>query len=406
MGEMRASRVARAAALAADGDPGRAELFLETLDPKLSEEQKAQAVAVHEAVELAVLHQRRGQRMDPDAYEASLLKSADQGALGRRRGLLLKAYTAADLMRAKFPAREPLLYYGDVVGLRAGYIAQASAPTGVGKTWFLLSLAIAAAVGNVRVMGWISTRPIRVLYIDGEMPAEALRGRIRTVCGMLGVDVGMLSNLTLLASDWQDEFIPRLDTPEGQEAVEDYVTAADLVIIDNRSCLFDAEGESKTEAWAPAQEWLLSLRRRGKAVFLAHHAGRNGQPRGMSKPEDAMDVHLLLERPEGAQGGATFTTTWKKCRALERLPEPQTWSLTADGWSDGTNAPPRDKWDVLRDRVLEYLVGQQMTGGATKNRIKTNVRGGRSSDVLAVVAELDAEGRIRDVGDGRFVVVR
>ena len=35
-----------------------------------------------------------------------------------------------------------------------------------------------------------------------------------------------------------------------------FVDAADLVILDNRSCLFDPEGEKDASAWQPAQEWL------------------------------------------------------------------------------------------------------------------------------------------------------
>ena len=60
--------------------------------------------------------------------------------------------------------------------------------------------------------------------------------------------------------------MPRLDTPEGQAALAPFIARAGLVFLDNRLCLFDPEGEKDATAWQPAQDWLLALRRRGKAV--------------------------------------------------------------------------------------------------------------------------------------------
>ena len=68
------------------------------------------------------------------------------------------------------------------------------------------------------------------------------------------------------------------------------VAEAEVIILDGRSCLFDPEAETDPSAWQPAADWLLSLRRRGKAVLLAHHANRLGGARGHSRPEDMLDV--------------------------------------------------------------------------------------------------------------------
>src|SRR6185295_5195824 len=108
----------------------------------------------------------------------------------------------------------------------------------------------------------------------------------------------------------------RLDTEEGQQFIEPVVDAADLVILDNRSCLFDPEGEKDPTAWQPAQDWLLSLRRRGKAVLLGHHSNRQGGARGHSKSEDPMNLLVRLTRPEdySQEQGARFLVTFDKCR--------------------------------------------------------------------------------------------
>ena len=49
----------------------------------------------------------------------------------------------------------------------------------------------------------------------------------------------------------------------------------------------------------PAQDWLLSLRRRRKAVILVHHSNRQGRARWTHKPEDVMDLLVKLSRPDG-----------------------------------------------------------------------------------------------------------
>jgi len=78
----------------------------------------------------------------------------------------------------------------------------------------------------------------------------------------------------VLAADWQQNFLPRLDTHAGQLALEPFIEQAELVMLDNRSCLFDPEGEKDPTAWQATQEWLLSLRRPGKAVLMRQHVPR------------------------------------------------------------------------------------------------------------------------------------
>lgn len=102
-----------------------------------------------------------------------------------------------------------------------------------------------------------------------------------------------------LAADWQDGYLPRLDTLPGRLAIEPFVAQADFIILDNRSSLFDPEAEKDPTAWQPAQDSLLSLRRRRKAVLIVHHSNRMGGARGHSKPEDVMELLIKLTRPEG-----------------------------------------------------------------------------------------------------------
>jgi RecA-family ATPase len=52
-----------------------------------------------------------------------------------------------------------------------------AADTGLGKTMVSLAMALAMSQGR-DFLHWGSARPARVLYLDGEMPAELLKQRI------------------------------------------------------------------------------------------------------------------------------------------------------------------------------------------------------------------------------------
>ena len=88
-----------------------------------------------------------------------------------------------------------------------------------------------------------------------------------------------------------------------------------LVIIDNISCLFSGLRESSKDDWETITPWLLSMRRRGVAVVLVHHAGKGGDQRGTSGREDMLDSVIRLDRPHGASNeGAKFIVRFTKCR--------------------------------------------------------------------------------------------
>jgi len=119
--------------------------------------------------------------------------------------------------------------------------------------------------------------------------------RGNNLCERLGLSADV--PVTVVAQDWQERFLPRLDTPEGQLLLDPFIDAHDVIILDNRSCLFDSAGEKDPIVWRKAQDWLLSLRRRGKAVLMGHHANRLGGARGLSNAEDPLNLIVQLARP-------------------------------------------------------------------------------------------------------------
>ena len=238
----------------------------------------------------------------------------------------------AELAANRFADRRTLLSRTGTPILKAGHLAQVFAPRGTGKSWYLRTLALIAATGT-DALDFSAPEPCRVLEIDGEMDSREIQERDRVLGDAL--NVLPTDNLVTIAADWQDEYLPRLDTVAGQELVEPFVADANLVILDNRSCLFDPESEKDPTAWTAAQDWLLSLRRRGKAVVLAHHTNRQGGARGHSRPEDVMNLLVRLVRPDDyhADQGARFRVEFEKCRgAYGAAIAAFTAQLTARGW--------------------------------------------------------------------------
>ncbi len=191
------------------------------------------------------------------------------------------------------------------------------APRGVGKTHFNLAVAYALATGG-RFAKWAAPKPRKVLYLDGELPGIVMQRRLLMHCPTVEPQVGFLRVFTPdLLPDGRA--LPDLSTYEGQEEIEAMIDDdTDVVIVDNLSCWARSGRENEAESWLPVADWILSLRRRGMAVILTHHAGKGGQQRGTSKREDLLDVVIGLSRPSDYEPsqGAVFVAEFTKARNL------------------------------------------------------------------------------------------
>lgn len=294
------------------------------------------------------------------SYDLRRLALDPDTAGGERERVRGLALSLADLEAYQFAPRRALLCRGQDPILREGHLWQVAGTRGLGKTWLLQTLALLAASG-AEALGLHAPEPCRVLYVDGEMGCEEIQARFAKLRKVLKVDLA--APLTVLAADWQRDFLPRLDTAEGQEYVSPFVAEADLIILDNRSCLFDAEGENEPTGFQPAQDFLLSLRRRRKAVITGHHANRMGTARGHSKAEDLLNVSLLLSRPEGyvADQGARFVVTFDKARGIfGAAAAPFVAALTEDGWA--LESSEAVEADGVRGKLREYLAAAAQAG--------------------------------------------
>lgn len=254
-------------------------------------------------------------RMDPGQPDATTFVACnlpsyrDEHAHG---SAALCALTASELLAHPFPVQEPIL----APWLLSQSLSMIHAWRGVGKTHVALNIAVAVSTGG-SFLRWKAPRARNVLYVDGEMPGYAIQGRVRALMASKGLETNQVDRLRFVTPDAINGPMPDLVSRSGQLAIENLAADTDLIVLDNISTLFRANGaENEAESWRVPQEWALKLRQRGKAVLFIHHSGKNGGQRGSSKREDTLDVviHLRNSADHCPADGARFELHFEKFR--------------------------------------------------------------------------------------------
>lgn len=252
------------------------------------------------AADLARLEAATRQRVQPQRKE-------------KHPTLRVVAVDAGDLLTANFPPREMLL----APWLQSQSLSMIYAWRGVGKTHVALGIAYALASGGA-FLGWRAEQPVRVLYVDGELPGASLRDRVARIVASSDTEA-VAGFLHFVTPDLQqDGLMPNLAEQEGQAAIDEVLGDAKVIIIDNLSCLVRAPKENEADGWLPVQDWALRMRATGRSVIFIHHAGKGGQQRGTSKREDLLDVVMVLKRPLDFKPdqGARFEIHFEKARSM------------------------------------------------------------------------------------------
>ena len=223
----------------------------------------------------------------------------------------IKVLTLGEFLSIQIPQREAILS----PWLLTQSLNMVHSYRGIGKTHALLGIGYAVATGGA-FLTWRADRPRRVLYLDGEMPARALRDRLAALVESDDREFDP-TMFRIVTPDLQDGPMPDLATAEGQMLVETIIDGAELIIVDNISTLVRAtERENDAESWREAGTWALRMRQRGRAVLFGHHDGKGGQQRGTSKREDTLDTVIQLKHPADytPNQGARFEVHFRKFR--------------------------------------------------------------------------------------------
>jgi hypothetical protein len=273
--------------------------------------------------------------------------------------------------------------------------------TGLGKTLLGIAIAAAAASGS-DFLTWKAYRPVKVLYVDGEMPAELIKPRAIDAMRRLGAASIPPGNLMIFGRDIEAEarqvcpalppFAP-LNTDAGRAflmALIKAVGGVDLIIFDNVMSLL--EGDQKDElAWSAVLDLVsqLTVMRIGQ-LWLDHTGHNNDRQYGSSTKAwrfDAVGVMAPIREDDQTEddgpGGATgFTLSFDHPgKARRRTPEnwkqfqPMTVRLLDDEWiwEPLSDAKKQGKGHALKpsaqaqyDALLDAIVVSGTPGQTTR----------------------------------------
>ena len=214
--------------------------------------------------------------------------------------------------------------------------------TGLGKSWYSLSLALAVAGGGDFV-GYKAPKPRKVLYLDGEMSLEDLQDRINSLIQKMKLDVNIVNkHFKLVARTFQDykKYLPDLNNPEQNQMILEIVRENDieLVIFDNYSTLVTSvEDENSASSFNNVMNLLQELSKCKCASVLVHHANKGNASssyRGSSKMAVLMESIIKLDENSNSNfDQVSFKVEFEKFRQ-QHTPETTTriLTLTGDGW--------------------------------------------------------------------------
>lgn len=226
---------------------------------------------------------------------------------GNREEFLLSAWLDLDI-----PPRDHLL--GGVLCTTSRMLLIGE--TGIGKTLCANEIGGGIASGN-GALGWAGQRIGRVMFLDGEMPAETFKERSELIAERHGRDIPFYGyNRDRL----RDDEMPPLNTEPGQKWLwnEIEIIKPDVIFFDSIMCLLT--GDIKTpEAWAPVLPLVRGLSAKRIAQVWLHHANDIGRAFGDKTREWQMDTVASLAKLAKVEGNAE-AIGWKFTKTRLKTP--------------------------------------------------------------------------------------
>jgi hypothetical protein len=203
--------------------------------------------------------------------------------------------------------------------LQPGTLAMIFSARGLGKT--MLAIVIALCITHkVSIGSWVTETVAGCLYVDAEMRSDELQKRLRGLPAGLPDECAPLTILSSELMQRQGWPRPNLVDPKWREAISSYLKHGTykVLILDNLASLTPSIDENNKKEWDPINQWLLSIRFQGIAVIFVHHAGKGGDPRGISAREDNIDFTIKLSKPTGyrEEDGCRFDVAFTKARSV------------------------------------------------------------------------------------------
>lgn len=208
---------------------------------------------------------------------------------------------------------------------------------GLGKTWASLHLAIELSRGGT-FGPWSVKKPMKVLYVDGEMALSG-NGITDRIESLSQGDLLVRENLILLQHEVLFHLTKHdlsITDSDQQSGILCQCRENDIkvVIFDNLSCLAPGVKENEGDDWAEKLlPFFLNLKRNKISGVIVHHAGRNGQMRGTSRREDQAGwiIELSPSDDPSLGGQAKFISSFTKARTSDSSVVNLEWIFTQNG---------------------------------------------------------------------------
>ena len=209
------------------------------------------------------------------------------------------------------------------------------------KTLLGFDIAAAAASGS-GLLHWEGSGIRRkVIYLDGEMPAETFQERMKLVAERYGADIDLYGYNRDAMGD--SDPIPPLNTPEGaawlRQEIDLLKPAA--IVYNSIMCLLTGS-MSEEESWEPFKVTVRWVSQRRIAQIIMHHTGHDTS-KGFGTKTREWEMDTVISLTKVAQSDDHILMEFKKARL--RKPEtkeqfePLTITCTEGGWETVDGAP-------------------------------------------------------------------
>ena len=251
-------------------------------------------------------------------------------------------------------------------------------PTGVGKTWLSLSIAMmVAGKGQLEVLDWENKDPQPVCYVDGEMLEEDMQERIKMLIPSLNVDEEELrKNFRYLSRvsqpDEVDEFLS-LDLEENQMELLRWLHESTekgkspLVLLDNLSNLVELGDDNSAGQMQPFNMMVTKARKQGCSMGIIHHTGKamtigpDGIPtwRGSYDMATRLDKTIcLLPCKSSLDGYVTFQVLEGKSRRGQRINMSIQFNPFERRWELFDESSTEDRHQLIKGLLEESCVSK------------------------------------------------